>query len=41
MEFKNYVSYLDFFPQTLGARGGYEPEGRGVDSQWCQEFSLT
>jgi hypothetical protein len=35
--------------QILGARGGavveelgYKPEGRGIDSRWCQwNFSLT
>jgi hypothetical protein len=33
---------------SCGARGGavvkvlrYKPEGRGIDSRWCQNFSLT
>jgi hypothetical protein len=38
------VSYF----MNHGARGGvvvkalrYKPEGRGIDSRWCQKFSLT
>jgi hypothetical protein len=39
---------LKFGMICCGARGGavvealnYKPEGRGIDSRWCQNFSLT
>jgi hypothetical protein len=42
------VSYLMKVSIAQGARGGavikalrYKPEGRGFDSRWCQNFSLT
>jgi hypothetical protein len=40
--------FLNCPTKSLGARGGavvkalrYKPEGRGIDSQWRQNFSLT
>jgi hypothetical protein len=42
------VGYRTRPPHTTGARGGavvktlrYKPEGREIDSRWCQNFSLT
>jgi hypothetical protein len=40
----NFSQHINYY----GARGGavvkalrYKPEGRGIDSRWCQNFSLT
>jgi hypothetical protein len=39
---------IQYVSGETGARGGavvealrYKPEGRGIDSRWCQNFSLT
>jgi hypothetical protein len=40
--------YYNCVNVLLGARGSavvevmcYKPEGRGIDSRWCQNFSMT
>jgi hypothetical protein len=42
------MSYFELFSQAHGARGGAvvealrnKSEGRGIDSRWCQNLSLT
>jgi hypothetical protein len=43
-----FASFLCCNHQVQRARGGavvkalrHKPEGRGIDSRWCQNFSLT
>jgi hypothetical protein len=45
---RGYCATRIYIYDSKGARGGavvkalrYKPEGRGIDSRWCQNFSLT